>query len=264
MTRRTALVCVGLAVPVIALGAWLANEYWPRQPPRLLDAPRAPELPDLTMPRLTEVFAGRRTDGTPVLFFTAAIANTGKGPFLVHAVRADERSAWRVTQRFQEEDGSLSEERTPAAMRWGGHGHDHWHVELGASYVLTRIGGSPADVRRYRKQGFCFFDQQRFDLSLPDASRLPEIPKTTCDGFHERVIDMGLSVGWKDPYQWTLPDQELPLTGLRDGIYRLTATADPGNWFRETDDDNNSTWVEVRLTTSVNPPLARVLAVAPD
>ena len=94
--------------------------------------------------------------------------------------------------------------------------------------------------------------------------RLPEIPKTTCDGFHERVIDMGLSVGWKDPYQWTLPDQELPLTGLHDGIYRLTATADPGKWFRETDDDNNSTWVEVRLTTSVNPPIARVLAVAPD
>ena len=52
---------------------------------------------------------------------------------------------------------------------------------------------------------------------------------------------MGLSVGWRDPYQWTLPDQELPLVGLRDGVYRLTATADPDRWFHESNQRNNAT-----------------------
>ena len=166
-------------------------------------------------------------------------------------------------QRFREADGSTSEETTPADMQWGGHGHDHWHVKLGATYRLDRVGGDSADERRFRKQGFCFFDQRPYELSLPGAPPVPQIPKTTCNDFHQLSVDMGLSVGWRDPYQWTLPDQELPIIGLGDGIYRLTATADPDGWFRESNERHNTTWVELRLTTSVDPPLVKVLRSGP-
>ena len=132
-----------------------------------------------------------------------------------------------------------------------------------AAYQLEKRGGSSADERRFKKQGFCFFDQKPYRLSLPGASKARRIEKTTCNGRHRLAVDMGLSVGWNDPYQWTLPDQALPIIGLGDGIYRLTATADPDGWFRESNERNNSTWVDVKLTTSVDPPLAKVVRSAP-
>ncbi len=74
---------------------------------------------------------------------------------------------------------------------------------------------------------------------------------------------MGLSPGWTDPYYWTLPDQRLLVTGLADGIYRLWADADPSDWFRETNETNNRTWIDVRLTLSTRPPHAAVVRVGP-
>jgi hypothetical protein len=59
---------------------------------------------------------------------------------------------------------------------------------------------------------------------------------------------MGLSVGWGDRYPATLPDQYVDVTGLPDGKYRLRATADESDWFKETDDKNNRTWVDLTLT----------------
>ena len=74
---------------------------------------------------------------------------------------------------------------------------------------------------------------------------------------------MGLSPGWSDPYPWALPDQRLDVTGLEDGVYRLWATADPGGWFRETNERNNLTWVDLRLTLSSSPPRLEIVDRGP-
>ena len=44
--------------------------------------------------------AGVTPSGNQYVSFTASIGNLGPGPFIVHAVRADERGDWRVSQRF--------------------------------------------------------------------------------------------------------------------------------------------------------------------
>ena len=36
------------------------------------------------------------------------------------------------------------------------------------------------------------------------------------------------------------PTSGSSLTGLADGVYRLWADADPGDWFRETNETNNA------------------------
>jgi hypothetical protein len=54
---------------------------------------------------------------------------------------------------------------------------------------------------------------------------------------------MGLSVGWGDLYRYNLPDQYIDITGLGRRRYRLEGTADADNWFRESEESNNSTWV---------------------
>jgi lysyl oxidase len=252
-----------LLLVAVGIGVWAGITFWPRHLPPPLPEPRQPILPNLSMPPLTEFYAGTgESTEHPYLYFTATIQNRGRGPFAVHAVRTGSRGAWRVSQRFREEDGSTSEHVVPdAQLVWGGHGHNHWHVRLGASYELLSPAGNV--VREYSKVGFCFFDQLPVAPPPVFAVRSPVFPKTTCSGFERNSVDMGLSPGWRDPYQWTLPDQRLDLTGLPDGVYRLVARADPDDWFRESDEQDNSTWAELRLTTSVTPARVRVLKAGP-
>ena len=53
------------------------------------------------------------------------------------------------------------------------------------------------------------------------------------------------------------------MNGLEDGVYRLWADSDPGDWFRESNEANNLTWVDVRLTLSVTPPRVEVVRQGP-
>jgi hypothetical protein len=231
--------------------------------PEPLPAPREPALPDLAMAPLAEVSANAAVDGPEqYIVFSAAVANVGAGALIVHAVRADERGDWRVSQRFDEPDGSTSERPTDGNVVWGGHGHEHWHVHMGASYWLTG-SASTERLRRYDKVGFCFFDQRALVVQPPESPATPRFPKASCNGRDRLEFTMGISRGWADPYPWTLPDQRLRVDGLPDGVYRLWATADPGEMFRETDEANNLTWVDVRLTLSVAPPRLEVIRRGP-
>ena len=168
MRRRPWLVALA-ALPVVVLAGVAVAEYWPHDPPPPLPPPRRPVLPDLTMPALADLAAaGIEGSDTQQLFFSASIANLGPGPFIVNAVRGDQRSKWRVSQRFRERDGSTTETATPADMVWGGHGHNHWHVRIGATYRLLSLPDLKI-VRVLEKVGYCFFDQTRFDLDIPGA-----------------------------------------------------------------------------------------------
>jgi hypothetical protein len=249
------LVGLPLAIAAVAIAVWA----WPASLAEPLPPPRAPVLPDLAMSPLAELTGALADDGDRYVQFTASIGNVGAGPFVIHAERAEERGDWRLSQRFEEADGSTTETVTPGTLDWGGHGHDHWHVQLGASYWLTRPG-SDETLRKYEKVGYCFFDQSPLDV--PGARPAPEFLAEGC-AIEGDAITMGLSAGWADPYAWTLPDQRLNVNGLADGVYRLWATADPGGWFRESDETNNLTWVDLRLATRGGLPVVTVVRQGP-
>ena len=215
------------------------------------------------MSPLRDISAVQIEGGGAYVQFTAAVANVGVGAFIVHAVRADRRGSWRVSQRFREPDGSTSEALTEGDVVWGGHGHDHWHVHLGASYWLTRPDSTDV-LRSYDKVGFCFFDQRPLIAQPSTAPRRPQFPKTACNGQNTLQFTMGLSPGWADPYPWALPDQRLLLTGLDDGVYRLWATADPGGWFREANETNNATWIDLRVNVHSTPPAVEAVQRGPS
>ena len=59
---------------------------------------------------------------------------------------------------------------------------------------------------------------------------------------------MGLSVGWSDKYSASLAYQWIKINGLQDGNYRVRVIADPHNWFLETNDANNGTSTDIRLS----------------
>jgi hypothetical protein len=132
-------------------------------------------------------------------------------------------------------------------MFFGGDGHNHWHVRDLASYELTRMDNGTL-VGTDHKQGFCFFDNFGYRLTLPGAPQDPVY--TGCGGTSSLQVETGISVGWGDRYAARLPDQFIDITGLTAGRYRLTATADEPNWFVESNDGNNRACVVLQISSS--------------
>jgi hypothetical protein len=213
--------------------------------------PRDPILPDLVTQPLSDFLIGtEETTGVEQLRFSATIANIGAGPLRVDAYRRNgSDDEWQVIQSFDEPDGETSGVDTGANLVFGGHGHDHWHLKFGAVYSLHPADGGD-EVASQTKAGFCFFDQVRLDPEVDGSPTAPEFQPDSCGDEESLEVEMGMSPGWSDPYFWQLEDQSVDITGLPDGRYRLTADADPDGWIEESDELNNTTWVELDIGTT--------------
>ena len=126
--------------------------------------------------------------------------------------------------------------------------HKHWHFDAMARYLLTR-----ADERSplvgFDKVSFCLRDNRE----TPSASPVRP-PKHYADCGRDKV--QGITPGWADVYDTTLPTQYLVLPeSLPDGIYCLRNEADPLHLLLETVDEDNAAAVAIRITAE---------SVAPD
>jgi hypothetical protein len=199
----------------------------------------------------TTTIPGRR-----LLRFTTVIVNVAAGPFETIGSRPDTSTTqMAVRQRIVNDAGSFREVSTPAVMFWAGDGHEHWHVRDVEAYELIRLDNGRR-VGTGAKHGFCYFDNTPYRLWLPGA------PSSSVYGGCGTAADLtvttglsvgwttGLSVGWGDTYPAVLAFQWIDTTGLKSGRYRLLATADPANWFAETNNADNATWVNIKLTGS--------------
>jgi hypothetical protein len=128
----------------------------------------------------------------------------------------------------------------------GSTSHGHWHIRGAARYELRDAGGGKLVRLRY-KRGFCLFDSSRYRPLLPGAPNKPVFPRDGCGTKRDLRLAMGVSVGWKDDYYWLIAGQEFDVTDLPDGKYRLLAEVDPGKWFRESNERNNTTWVDLEI-----------------
>jgi hypothetical protein len=201
-------------------------------------------LPDLAMAKLRHI--GTKTvDGRRLLRFSAIIVNVGEGPFELRSRRANRRSRWSTRQViYDDAGGSRAVATRSVRLVYEGDGHDHWHVKDLEQYRLVPLhnaGGS----RIGQKVGFCFFDNYDYQLWLPDAPEDPVYGDRGCGTRGSVGLRNGLSVGWGDIYDRSLPGQSIDISGLPDGIYRLWATADQAGFFRESNDVNNSTWADL-------------------
>jgi hypothetical protein len=203
-------------------------------------------LPDLGMARLGGIRTEQTVDGRRLLRFTTVIVNVGRGPFELFGQRASTGATqMSVTQRIYNDAGGSRQVATAATMVFGGDGHNHWHVRDLETSVLTRLDNG-VKVGTGAKHGFCFFDGKPYRLTLPGAPQSP-VYNTGCGTSTSLTVTVGLSVGWGDVYAWSLPDQYVDITGLTSGQYRLATTADLPNWFRESNNSNNRTWVDLQL-----------------
>lgn len=224
-----------------------------------------PMLPDLVVEPPAEVRTRREPDGRMLLLFTSTLVNVGDGDFILSGVR--DGGDWRVEQEILYSESGAEIVPADAQMKWGGDEHDHWHVDRVAIYWLEALdenGESVEDFdRRFdSKVGFCFFDSHH---TLEFGPEEFVYHADECAELDSETFRTGLSQGWSDVYAFFLPGQEVDISGLDDGMYRLWAEADAQGWFRESTRDNNSTWVDIDLGTreSDGMRLATVVAVGP-
>ncbi|MBC6445779.1 lysyl oxidase family protein [Actinokineospora xionganensis] len=219
-------------------------------------------LPDLGMAKLTDLTVTRTAAGQQQLRFSATIVNVGAGAFRVVAARPDQNSAFAVSQRVENSDGSTTDTPTAAVMTFGNDNHGHYHVKDLETYTLHRLDNG-AQLGTSAKGGFCFMDTNAYRLSLPGAPQQPVYRGAGCGDHDSTALSMGLSVGWGDKYAWTLSDQFFDITGVPEGRYRLRATADANGLFAESNNANNQTWVDFQLTQRRGSMSVRTLGYGP-
>jgi hypothetical protein len=189
----------------------------------------------------------QNTSDRKLLRFDSIVVNVGAGPFELRGQRATNASTMTTTQRIFDDAGSYRDVPTAAIMYFGGDGHNHWHVQDLEEFELTRLDNGRL-VGMGAKHGFCFYDNYLY------GSRNPAYYTASTGacggGVSATQTIMGLSVGWGDIYAQDLPDQYIDITGLTSGRYRLMGTADASNWFKETNEANNFSWIDIQLKSN--------------
>lgn len=115
------------------------------------------------MAPLTDFSIEKRAKGTRWLRFTAIIVNVGAGPFQAWGYERNEAGKLKVDQEIWT-GSAWARHQTPAEMYWSGDGHGHWHVRDLEQNVLE---GANTGRRYGEKHGFCFWDNHRYDATLP-------------------------------------------------------------------------------------------------
>lgn len=201
--------------------------------------------PDLGMARLGDLRI-EKVAGTRLLRFSTTIVNVGPGPFEVRAARTSTTGSWTVAQRIADDVGGARDVQTSTEVVFGGDGHSHWHLRNLENIELLRLdNGSKVGIGV--KFGYCFWDNAAYRLTLPGAPSTPVFQSPGCGNSTSLSLRMGLSTGWGDVYPSTLPDQYVDVTNLTSGRYRLQVTADGLGQFSESNEANNTTWVDLQL-----------------
>ncbi len=238
--RRFLLPLLSLALATSALAALPAGPFATRA------TAATDRLPDLRMAKLSDFHIVTTSSGRRLLRFTALMLNLGAGAFEVRSTRPNTSTPWDINQVVFDDAGGSRNVDTTATMTYGGDGHGHWHI---ASVVDSDLFNENRTVHG-SKIGFCFFDTTLWSPSLPGSPASPRYRETDCARQSELVNTSGISVGWGDLYQWTLPMQWIDITDVPAGDYYLRSIVDARDRFLESSNTNNCTYTRIRINAS--------------
>ena len=212
-------------------------------------------LPDLA-PFANQDFRFAYHNGRRVIKFSTIFWNRGRGAMelFTDAQTPPEDGRIDTYQRIQESDGS---DRSELVGQFEWHAlHNHYHHRDFGEYQLELIQAASSDPPLLpegiiKKTNFCLRDN--FQVRQEESEDSPEF--ALCG--QER---QGVSVGWADVYEYTLPDQFIDVHDLPPGIYKLSFHVDPLKKFVESRRDNNVSVVLLEL--DVQKGVLNILAAA--
>jgi hypothetical protein len=242
-----------VALAALAIGgasAAAAGGRAPRKNP--CEGPEAKHLlcPNLRIGPPSEIYEDGY-DGKLRLHATSDVRSRGKGPMELHGLRNGPKSM-RVNERIYRVGGGHIDVRTDASLHFtdvGSYfGGSYWKVHQLARFELRRArpGGATFGpvLRASPKLNYCLRDLER----TRPGKRSPEsahYPGCNQDPYIHRDT-LGTSVGWSDIYPADYDKQWINVTGLK-GCFAFTMTVDPKNLLFESNEDDNTSHVKVRL-----------------
>lgn len=209
-------------------------------------------LPDIDLLPPGEISVGRDvSDGRQrwLLAFSSAAHNVGEGPLEIVARRpSTKRNRMRTVQQIYRADGSKVKHRGAGRLRYVvDPTHQHWHIVPFMEYELQRVRTRAGQrlrrlVRRDEKTGFCLGDRQEFDGDARGGAK-PASPVYAHNcGFNKPWMlwmKEGISPGWVDEYEPFRDGQQIDITGIPAGRYRLTLGVNVAGLLRERTRRNN-------------------------
>ena len=209
---------------------------------------------------------------TRCLRFNHGEYNFGDGPLEIHlypgkGTITDEGLAADIYQRIYSSDGKITQRVAGPAIFHHAHGHYHNLQWRTAALYERRPDGTLGDlVATMPEKGVCTVDVrngrfgQRRDSPLvygntdpaPCVNPSHQDPNPDAAFPNESFIRSGISVGWADIYPWSLVDQYIDISNVRDGKYVIVAQVDAKNLIREKRETNNTVMacVEISGTTA--------------
>lgn len=129
--------------------------------------------------------------------------------------------------------------------------HGHWHLDSFAAYELRKVTKKGAVdmtdtglVATSGKVSFCMMDTQ--PVGGYDESQTQTGFYATCTGVYQ-----GISAGWEDVYDFTLPGQQIIVKDIPDGTYALVVKSNVDGQLFETDYTDNVAHEIITLSTPV-------------
>jgi lysyl oxidase len=235
LQRRGARIVLAAAVVVLTVPA--AAQAVPLLPDLVADppglAPPGKLLDETKLP-------GRR-----LVRFDGWVHN--KGPGCVHIVGTNPQGGVMTTvvQRLYE-PGDCQSHSNPTEVPIAGarirfetnDTHMHWHLIDAARYSLWD-DAMTREVAPAKKVGFCLLDWENTDKLVPWAAFLQaSIRRCEHDDPGAASVQMGISPGWRDLYQYYLDLQWVDVSNVAPGVYRIAESVDPNNLIREADETN--------------------------
>lgn len=212
-------------------------------------------LPDLAPFAIYDLRVAKLSSGRTILKFSASFVNRGKSQFeLIGSPSGVGSSQRNVNQRIVTENGS-SQDKLVGSFEWHA-AHDHYHYGDFADYVFGSVrllSSDKAPIAIRQKTTFCLRDNE---LAMPE---LVGAPKSKTFAYCTQTRQ-GVSVGWTDIYDYTLPDQYIDVHDMPAGIYSLSFFLDPNQRFTEERKDNNISTVFFELDPAKK--LVRPIAAA--
>jgi len=195
-------------------------------------------LPNLKPKPAFDMFLQYDGLGGKKLVLSALTGNIGTGPIELRAGEVVGPDSQNVYQRVYRDDGTYYDNLAGIFIYHDAHGH--FHFDDYAEYVLEAVNAPVALQRTGHKTSFCLLDTDKVDRHLEGAPKKPYYK--TCGKTFQ-----GISVGWGDSYPYYLPDQDIDVTGLPTGDYKLVIISDPKNLLLESNDSDNTSEVIIHL-----------------
>jgi hypothetical protein len=199
----------------------------------------------------TEVASDSPTPMRCLRFETHA-ANAGAGALELHHHTNEIAPTRSVVQRVYYSDGTYRDRPAGTYELHAAHAHFHYTDFAVTSLWRSTARGRRLDsapVRQGRKAGFCLQDVYAYKQAKPARYGVSPTSCYPADVSASGEVSQisGISPGWVDLYDLTLPHQYVEITGVPDGYYLLQIELDPAHRLRESSTKDNSVWQLIRL-----------------